>query len=424
MKNNIAVIILAAGKSTRMRSETPKVLHNLCGRPMLGYVLDLVASLKPKQVVAVLGFKQELVRKIIPKGVGISVQKKLIGTADAVKTGLTALKGFKGTVLVLYGDNPLLKKETLKKILDYHIENNVDATLLTAQLKKPSGYGRIMRDKYFSICGIVEEKDADEVQKDIKEINTGIMVFKKEVLAGNLKHIRANNRKKEYYLTDLIGILAKKNYLVDGVKVGDTREALGINTRAELAKANSLMQERINEKLMQDGVTIVDPASTFINFGTKVGIDTVIYPFTVIERGVKIGKRCAVGPFAHLREGVELKDDVTAGNFIEIVRAKIGAKTLVKHFSYIGDSSVGSCVNIGAGTVTANFDGLRKNNTVIKDKANIGSDTVIVAPVQIGKSAVTGAGSVITKNIPDNTVVVGIPARILRKKPACRQAGG
>jgi len=424
MKNNIAVIILAAGKSTRMRSETPKVLHNLCGRPMLGYVLDLVASLKPKQVVAVLGFKQELVRKIIPKGVGISVQKKLIGTADAVKTGLTALKGFKGTVLVLYGDNPLLKKETLKKILDYHIENNVDATLLTAQLKKPSGYGRIMRDKYFSICGIVEEKDADEVQKDIKEINTGIMVFKKEVLAGNLKRIRANNRKKEYYLTDLIGILAKKNYLVDGVKVEDTREALGINTRAELAKANSLMQERVNEKLMQSGVTIIDPASTFINFGTKIGIDTVIYPFTVIERGVKIGKRCAVGPFAHLREGVELKDDVTAGNFIEIVRAKIGAKTLVKHFSYIGDSSVGSCVNIGAGTVTANFDGLRKNNTVIKDKANIGSDTVIVAPVQIGKSAVTGAGSVITKNIPDNTVVVGIPARILRKKPACRQAGG
>jgi len=416
MKNNIAVIILAAGKSTRMKSGTPKVLHNLCGRPMLGYVLDLVASLKPKQVVAVLGYKQDLVRKIIPKGVKISIQNKLIGTADAVKTGLASLKGFKGTVLVLYGDNPLLKKETLRKLLDYHIENNVDATLLTAQLKKPSGYGRIMRDKYFSICGIVEEKDADEVQRDIKEINTGIMVFKKESLAGNLKYIRAVNRKKEYYLTDLIGILAKKNYLVDGIKVEDPQEALGINTRAELAKANSLVQERINEKLMQDGVTIVDPSSTFINFGTKIGIDTVIYPFTVIERDVKIGKRCSVGPFAHLRECAELKDDVTAGNFIEMVRAKIGAKTLVKHFSYIGDSSVGSCVNIGAGTVTANFDGLRKNNTVIKNRANIGSDTVIVAPVRIGSCAVTGAGSVITKNIPDNMIVVGVPARILKKK--------
>jgi len=416
MKNNIAVIILAAGKSTRMKSGTPKVLHNLCGRPVLGYVLDLVSSLKPKQVVAVLGFKQELVRRVIPGGVKISIQKKLLGTADAVKAGLAALKGFKGTVLVLYGDNPLLKKETLGKLLDYHIENNVDATVLTALLKKPSGYGRIIRDKYFSICGIVEEKDADEVQKDIKEINTGIMVFKKESLSGNLKHIRADNRKKEYYLTDIIGILAKKKYLVDGFKVEDSQEALGINTRAELAKANSLMRERINEKLMQGGVTIIDPASTFISFGAKIGIDTVIYPFTVIERGVKIGKRCSVGPFAHLREGAELKDDVTAGNFIEMVRAKIGAKTFVKHFSYIGDSSVGSCVNIGAGTVTANFDGLRKNNTVIKDRVCIGSDTIIVAPVKIGRDAVTGAGSVITKDIPDNTVVVGVPAKILRKQ--------
>ena len=416
MKNNIAVIILAAGKSTRMKSETPKVLHKLCGRPMLGYVLDLVASLKPKKVVAVLGFKQELVRKIIPGGIKVKIQKRLLGTADAVKVGLTALKGFKGTVLVLYGDNPLLKKETLNKLLDYHIENNVDATLLTAQLKKPSGYGRIIRDKYFSISGIVEEKDADEVQKDIKEINTGIMVFKKNSLERNLRYIRTNNRKKEYYLTDIIGILAKNNYLVDGVKVEDPQEALGINNRVELAKANSLMQQRINEKFMQDGVTIIDPASAFINFGTAIGVDTVIYPFTVIERGVKIGKRCLVGPFAHLREDTELKDDIIAGNFIEMVRVKIGAKTLVKHFSYIGDSSVGSCVNIGAGTVTANFDGLKKNNTVIKDRANIGSDTIIVAPVKIGKSAVTGAGSVITKNIPDNTVVVGVPARILRKK--------
>ncbi|MDD5506021.1 MAG: NTP transferase domain-containing protein [Candidatus Omnitrophica bacterium] len=424
MKKNIAVIILAAGKSTRMKSETPKVLHNLCGRPMLGYVLDLVASLKPKQVVTVLGFKQELVRKVIPRGVKIAIQKKLIGTADAVKTGLAALKGFKGTVLILYGDNPLLKKETLKKLLDYHIENNIDATLLTAQLKKPSGYGRILRDKCFSVCGIVEEKDADEVQKDIKEINTGIMAFNKESLAGNLKHIRSNNRKKEYYLTDIIGILAKKNYLVDGIKIEDSREALGINTRAELAKANSLMQERINQKFMQSGVTIIEPATAFINFGTRIGVDTVIYPFTVIERGVKIGKRCSVGPFAHLREGTELKNDVTAGNFIEMVRAKIGAKTLVKHFSYIGDSSVGSCVNVGAGTVTANFDGLRKNNTVIKDKASIGSDTVIVAPVKIGRRAVTGAGAVVTKDIPDNTVVVGVPAKTLRKKPAYRQAGG
>jgi len=416
MKKDIAVIILAAGKSTRMKSDVPKVMHKLCARPMLGYVLDLVTSLKPKQMVAVLGFKQELVRKIIPKGVKIAIQKKLIGTADAVKAGLSALKGFKGTVLVLYGDNPLLKKDTLKKLLDYHIKNDVDATLLTAQLKKPAGYGRVIRDKYFSICGIVEEKDADEVEKDIREINTGIMAFKKEILENNLKHIRPNNRKKEYYLTDIIGILAKKGCLVDAVRAEDVQEALGINTGAELGGANYIMQKRINDKFMQEGVTIIDPATTFISFGTKIGQGSVIYPFTVIERDVKIGKRCSVGPFAHLRESVRLGNDVTAGNFIEMVRARIGAKTFVKHFSYIGDSSVGASVNIGAGTVTANFDGLKKNYTTIKDKVNIGSDTIIVAPARIGRCASTGAGSVVTKNVPDNTVVAGVPARTLRKK--------
>ena len=416
MNKDIAVIILAAGKSTRMKSKLPKVLHKLCGRPVLGYVLDLVAGLKPKQVIAVLGHKQELVRKIIPQGVKIVIQKRLRGTADAVKIGLSALKGFKGTVLILYGDIPLLKKETLKKLLEYHFINNVDATLLTATLKKPFGYGRIMRDKYFSVCGIVEEKDADEVQKDIQEINTGIIAFKKDRLEANLKYIRPNNRKQEYYLTDIIEILAKKDYLVDAVKVEDAQEALGINTRAELAKANLLMQKTLNDKFMQDGVTIVDPASTFINFGTKIGADTVIYPFTVIESSVKIGKRCSVGPFAHLRDGVELGDDVTAGNFIEMVRSRIGAKTFVKHFSYLGDSTVGSNVNIGAGTVTANFDGIKKNYTVIGDNVKIGSDTVIVAPARIGKFAVTGAGSIVIKNVPEQATVVGVPARILKKR--------
>jgi len=415
IKKDLAVIILAAGKSTRMKSELPKVLHKLCGRPMLGYVLDLVAALKPAHTVAVLGYKQELVRRLIPGGVKIAIQKRLIGTADAVRAGLAVLKGFKGTVLILYGDNPLLKKETLKKLLDYHWENEVDATLLTAQMKKPDGYGRIMRDKYSSICGIVEDKDCDEVQKEIKEINTGIMVFKQEKLAANLGRIRPDNRKKEYYLTDIIGILSQQRYLVDGIKAVDSAEALGINTRQELAKANSLVQKMINDKLMQAGVTIVDPATAFIAFGTKIGTDTVIYPFTVIERDVKIGKRCCVGPFAHLREGVRLEDEVTAGNFIEMVRSRIGTKTFVKHFSYLGDSSLGANVNIGAGTVTANFDGKNKHNTVIKNNVNIGSDTVIVAPVKIGKFAVTGAGSVVTKNIQDKTVVVGVPARTLRK---------
>jgi len=434
VKKNIAAIILAAGKSTRMKSACPKVLHELCGRPMIGYVLDLVRALKIKNTVAVLGYKQELVRKFLPAyrqaghayrqaghagrqaGFKIAVQKKLIGTADAVKTGLSALKGFQGTVLVLYGDNPLLKKESIRKLLDYHLKNDIDATLLTAQLDKPEGYGRVLRDKFSSVSAIIEEKDSDEVKKDIKEINTGIVVFKKNRLEECLKLIRPNNRKKEYYLTDIISIFYKKGYLVDAVKISDIEEGLGINSRSQLAKANSIMQRRINDNFMKNGVSIVDPGSTFISFGVKIGPECVIYPFTVIESGVKIEKHCSVGPFAHLRSGAWLKSGVLAGNFIEIVRSKIGAKSLMKHFSYIGDSSVGDEVNIGAGTVTANFDGVKKNNTIIKNKSFIGSNSVIVAPVKIGRAVKAGAGSVIIRNIPDNVTVVGSPARIIKKK--------
>ncbi|PIP20393.1 MAG: bifunctional UDP-N-acetylglucosamine diphosphorylase/glucosamine-1-phosphate N-acetyltransferase GlmU, partial [Candidatus Omnitrophica bacterium CG23_combo_of_CG06-09_8_20_14_all_40_11] len=410
---NIAVIILAAGKSVRMKSDIPKVLHPICGRPCLSYVLDLAQSLKIKNVVAVLGYKAEEIKKQLPAGIKVVIQKRLLGTADAVKEGLAALKNFKGTVLVLYADNPLLKKETIKKLLEHHIKNNLDATLLTVKKDEPAGYGRVLRDKYASICGIVEEKDADDFQKDIKEINTGIICFNKDRLIYSLKSVRPDNRKKEYYLTDTIAILYKNNYLIDSLTITDINEALGINSRQDLAKANSIMRKRINEKLMQKGITIVDSDSTFISYGAKIGQDTTIYPFTVIETDVKIGKRCCVGPFAHLRAGTSLADDVLLGNFSEVNRTKISSKTIAKHFCYLGDSRIGREVNIGAGTVTANFDGKKKNITVIKDKAFIGSDTVLVAPVKIGKCARTGAGTVVTKNrdVCDGQTVVGVPAR-------------
>ena len=417
MKDNLAVIILAAGKSTRMKSDAPKVLHPVCGRPCLSYVLDLVSALRIKNIIAVLGHKHQDVKKLLKPGIKVVIQKRLLGTADAVKEAMPLLKNFKGTVLVLYADNPLLKKETIKKLLEHHIKNNLDATLLTAKMDKPAGYGRVLRDKYASICGIVEEKDADDFQKDIQEINTGIICFNKDRLLDSLKHVRPNNRKKEYYLTDTIGILYKKGFLLDSVKINDINEALGINSRGDLAKANSIMQKRINEELMQNGITIVDPDSTFIGFGAKIVPDTTIYPFTVIERDVRIGKRCFIGPFVHLREGTVLSDDIMAGNFLEVVRSKISSGTLLKHVGYIGDSQIGRMVNIGAGTVIANFDGRKKNITVIKDKAFIGCDTVLVAPVKIGKSARTGAGCVVTKNkdVCDGTTVVGVPARPLRK---------
>jgi bifunctional UDP-N-acetylglucosamine pyrophosphorylase / glucosamine-1-phosphate N-acetyltransferase len=413
MKKNVAVIILAAGKSTRMKSDTPKVLHLVCGRPMLEYVLDLACDLKIKNIITVLGYKHQDVRKLLKPGVKVALQRMLKGTADAVKEAMPLLKGFKGTVLILYGDIPLLKKETIRKLIDYHAENNLAATVLTAKIDKPASYGRILRDKYSGICGIAEAKDADDFQKDIQEINTGIICFDKDKLAGALKSVRANNPKKEYYLTDVIGILYKKGNIIDSVKAEDADEALGINSRSELARANSIMQKRINEALMQKGVTILDPDSTFIGYAARIGQDTTIYPFTVIESGVKIGKRCSIGPFIHLREGTRLDDNVVAGNFLEIVRSDISSGTFLKHLGYIGDSRIGRNVNIGAGTVVANFDGKKKNITVIKDGAFIGCDTVLVSPVKIGKGARTGAGAVVTrnKNVSDGQTVMGIPAK-------------
>jgi len=415
--NNVAVIVLAAGKGKRMKSQTPKVLHPLCGRPMIGYALDLVKGLRPTKVVVVLGHKFKEVKPELPAGVEIAIQKQLRGTADAVKLALLRLKKFCGTVLILYADTPLLNKTTVDKLLKHHKDNALAATLLTANVSKPSGYGRILRDGYSCISGIIEEKDADDYQKEIKEINTGIVCFNKDLLSEALKLVRPDNRKKEYYLTDAIAVLYRRGHLVENVNLNDVDEALGINSRSDLAKANSIMQARINAEIMEQAVTIIDPDSAFISYGTKIGVDSLIYPFTVIERDVKIGKRCVVGPFVHLREGTRLGDGVIAGNFLEIVRSNIGPKALLKHFSYIGDTKIGKQVNIGAGTVTANFDGKKKCLTVIGDNAFIGSDTVLVAPVKIGKRAKTGAGSVVVKNthVPAGSVIAGVPAKPLKR---------
>lgn len=418
MKKNIVVIILAAGKGERMKSGLAKVMHPVCARPMLGYVFDLIQGLKAEETVVVLGHKHEEVSRIVPKGIKVAIQKELKGTADAVKQALRPLRNFKGAILVLYGDNPLLTKETINKLLKHHIDSNPAATLLTAVVDKPAGYGRILRDKYSSLCGIAEEKESDEFQKEIKEINTGIACFNKDDLSFALSRIKPNNRKKEYYLTDAVEILYKNGRLIESVNLSMAEEALGVNSRVDLAKANKIMQKRINKIFMEAGVTLVSPASTHIAYGAKIGRDTVIYPFTVIEKDVKIGKHCSVGPFAHLREGTRLEDDVLAGNFLEITRSKLGSKTLIKHFAYIGDANIGRRANVGAGTVTANFDGKSKSKVVIQDDAFIGSDTVLIAPVKVGKKAKTGAGSVVIKNnnIPAGKIVAGVPAKLITLK--------
>jgi bifunctional UDP-N-acetylglucosamine pyrophosphorylase / glucosamine-1-phosphate N-acetyltransferase len=415
MKKDISILILAAGKGTRMRSALPKVMHKICGRPMLGYVLGLASALKPKDTVVVLGHKSNLIKKEISSKVKIAIQSRLLGTADAVRVGLNKLSVNSGSVLILFADVPLLTKETLLKLIKRHFEGNADATLLTADASEPKGYGRVLRDKYFSICGIVEDKDADEFQRDIKEINTGIMCFDIAGLKRALTKVKRNNKKREYYLTDVIKVLHSQGKVLEGVKIKNKEEAMGINSKVELAEANAIMQSRINKKIMLSGVSILDVRSTFISYDVKIGEDSVIYPFTVIESNVKIGKRCSIGPFARLREGTRISDDVTLGNFLEVTRAKISEGTFAKHFCYIADSSVGKSVNIGAGAITANFDGLNKHRTVIKDKAFIGSDTIIVAPVKVGRSSKTGAGAVVLKDIPDNNTAVGVPARTLKK---------
>ena len=414
----LAVIILAAGKSTRMKSAVPKVLHPLCGRPMISYVLDVARGLKAQRIVVVLGYKHEEVRTRLLPGVTPVIQKKLRGTADALKSGLSRLKGFGGTVLVLYGDMPLVKAENIRKLVDEHATNGAAATLLVARVDKPAEYGRILRDEYDSIKGIVEAKDANDFQKEIKEINTGIVCFDAKALNGVLSRVKANNRKREFYLTDTIAMLHTSGAIVEGVALKDMQEAMGVNSREELAQANKVMQGRVLQGLMQKGVSIIDPGSTFIGYGARIGEDTVIYPFTVIETDVIIGRRCSVGPFAHLREGTCLEDDCIAGNFLELVRTRISRETWIKHFGYLGDTTVGRGANIGAGTVTANFDGRRKQPTTIKEKAFIGCDTVFVAPVRIGKGAVTGAGSVVLKGtrVADKATVVGIPARPLQRQ--------
>ncbi len=415
---NVCAVILAAGEGTRMRSLVPKVLHPICSKPMIKRLIESVNSIGVQNIIVVIGHKADLVKKSL-QGVKCVKQDRLLGTGDAVlKTKGFLLRDKKiDTVLILYGDVPLLTSETLKKVLDRHEATRSGCTLLTSHLKNPTGYGRILRSDGDRIVKVIEELEASIYEKVIEEINVGVYCFNKNFLFEALEKVRPNNKKNERYLTDTVEILAKQDIPVDSVTTDDPEEFLGVNTRNDLIKAGQILNRRNLNRIMQGGVTIVDPSNTYVEEGVEIGEDTVIYPYTFIDGGVKIGHGCSIGPFARLRSGTVIDDNVGIGNFVEIVRSSLGSQTKVKHQSYIGDTIIGKRVNIGAGTIIANYDGKRKYRTIIEDDAFIGTGTILIAPVKVGKGAVTGAGSVVTKNknVPAGKTVIGVPAKVYKK---------
>lgn len=414
----IKSVILAAGKGTRMKSNTPKVLHKIFEKPLLGYVLDNVKNIVNESFVIV-GHHAEEVTEYVEKNYKTAktvLQSPQLGTGHAVSMACQYLENFDGQVIILNGDLPLMTEESIKKFIEYHNSKNSDLTIMSTILDDPANYGRIIREKDDSLKCIVEAKDASPEEISVKEINVGVYLLNWGKIKSAFSQLTTNNAQGEYYLTDIISWGKKNNLNVHAYILENSDESYGINSRKDLAYATKMMNERKLNSLMDNGVTIVDPSSTWISEDTEIGADTIIYPSTYIEGKNKIGKNCKIGPCAHLRGDVEIDDDCKIGNFVEVKKAKIGHNTNAGHLSYIGDSELGANINIGAGTITANYDPITKtkSKTILKDNVKIGSNTVLVAPVEIGEGTNIGAGSVITKNIGEWALgITRAPLRIL-----------
>lgn len=408
---NINAIILAAGKGTRMKSETPKVLHEIFGKTLLGYVLDAVENTNSvEKSFVIVGHQAEVVEKFINdnyKNASTVLQMPQLGTGDAVSKVCPHLENFDGEVIILCGDTPVISEKTLKEFIEFHKSKNSDLTVMSAMFDNPTNYGRIVR-KGEKVDSIVEEKDADSVQKAIKEVNAGIYCLNWQKIKPAFSQLTSNNAQGEYYLTDIIKWGGEKGINVNAFVLADNEEIFGINSKAHLAEATKMINKRNIEKHLENGVTIVDPGTTWISSDTEIGADTVIFPSTYITGKNKIGGKCFIGPFAHIRGGVELGDNVKIGNFVEVKKSKIASNTNACHLSYVGDSEIGLGVNIGAGTITANYNHFTKskNETKIKDGASIGSNSVLVAPVEIGEKSTVAAGTVVTKDVEQKALAV------------------
>jgi bifunctional UDP-N-acetylglucosamine pyrophosphorylase/glucosamine-1-phosphate N-acetyltransferase len=448
MMGRLAVVILAAGEGTRMKSRLPKVLHPVAGRPMIQYALDGVAELVEEKPVLVVGFGAGLIRQELGDAVTYVLQEEQLGTGHAVLQTREELEGRADAILVLYGDMPLLSPVTLRSLVDAHETGSRVITMLTCIQEDAMGFGRILRDEGGHVLGIVEEHDASPEQLAIKELNCGIYCFDAAWLWEHVPQL-ALSPKGEYYLTDLVHVAVAEGRAVEAIVVDDPLETLGINDRLHLARVEGVMRQLIREALMCSGVTIIDPAATYIDADVEVGQDTIIYPNThllgstrigmnsligpnTIVRNSSIGDGCrleasviedaiiennvSVGPFAHLRKGAHLAEGVHMGNFGEVKNSYLGPGVKMGHFSYVGDATVGADVNIGAGTVTCNYDGVKKHPTVIEEGAFIGSDAMLVAPIRIGARARIGAGAVVTHDVPPDSTAYGVPARVRKAR--------
>ena len=416
---NVKTVVLAAGKGTRMKSETPKVLHEIFGKALLGYVLDSVKSFSDEAFVIV-GHKADEVQKYVEEKYHFAktiLQSPQLGTGHAVSFVCPFLESYNGLVLITCGDTPLLKEETLKTFVDEHIKSGADVTVMSTIFENPTGYGRIIRTSDNSVEKIVEEKDADTTEKNIKEVNAGVYCLNWQKVKSAFGELKSSNAQGEYYLTDIIEWANKKGLKVCASVLADSNEIYGINSRSNLATATEIMNRRKLNELMENGVTIIDPNTTWISEDTVIGADTIIYPSTYIEGSDNvIGKNCKIGPFAHIRGNVKIADNVKIGNFVEIKNSTIDEHTNACHLSYIGDSDLGKNINIGAGTITANYNPLTKvkSRTVLKDDVKIGSNSVLVAPVTVENGANVGAGSVITKDVKSNALALTrAPIRII-----------
>lgn len=406
MQNDVIAIVMAAGKGTRMKSKKSKLVQKIYGKEIIKRSVENAQKAGIEDIVAIVGYQKEEIQEVLGNTVKYAMQEEQLGTGHAVMQTTQFLEGKKGKVLVLNGDVPLIRPETLKKLVEKSTENKEYATLLTAIYDDPTGYGRIIRDEGGNIKGIVEHKDATEEQKEIKEINAGIYCFDIEELLKALKEIKPNNVQGEYYLTDVIKIMNDKGLKTGAVIVEDNTEILGINDRIQLEILTRILRMRINTEMMRKGVTIEDTNTTYIYDDVEIGMDTVIHPNTTIKSGVTIGEDCEIGPNAYIREGCKIADKVKIGSFVEVKKAIIATGSKVPHLSYMGDCEIGEKCNIGCGTITCNYDGFNKSKTIIGDHSFIGSNTNLVAPVTLGDNTFIAAGSTITEDVPADSLAI------------------